>query len=639
MKNELNDQAQNALAKITNKLNKTEIRPEQIQMTQFLRRFLNYAKTSGQTAVVEAGTGVGKTFAYLTAFCEHIKSMPVDQRDRVVIATNTINLQEQLIKKDIPVVQSLYPGIRFEKAKGRNNYVCLRQLAETDNGNLFINDKDEKDIQKVKDWVADYTRTGDKSDMDFEVDYTIWRSIASDAANCYGKNCPHYSDCFYEKAKKKLKKADIIITNHAMILADIQANNLPKYTHVLIDEAHNFENNALKAMTIEISVQPVKSLIKKINGSYCQAGLRRVKKTTRMHSTLQGIETNTKEFLNSLPEGRIKTAIDPAKGELLIAQLNSTIRILESALSDEKSIIQNELNLIIEKTAKLSTEVRAFVYQELESYVYWSKDNKAYYAPTTTTFLQNYWATKTTILTSATINVADSFKSFIWGLSLSVNTTYSLKLNSPFDYKKNALVYIPASAISPKESQYNEYLIKTIPEIIKKTGGKTFVLFTSYATLNTVYEAVEKDLSEYRLLRQGQGNKDYLLKEYKNSDNPVLFGTDSFWEGVDEDLNCVIITRLPFAVPTDPIEEARYENIKNAGKNPFMLKSIPACALKLKQGTGRLIRNAEKRGVIVICDPRINAHWGKPIMQTLPIMRWTDNINIIDMYVPDTKIS
>ncbi len=638
MKNKLNSQAKNALNKIVNKLNQSEVRLEQIQMTQFLSRFLDYAKNPGQASVIEAGTGVGKTFAYLTAFCEYIKSVPIDQRSKIVIATNTINLQEQLIKKDIPVLQELYPGIRFEKAKGRNNYVCLRQLAETDNGNLFINDKEEKEIKKISDWVYN-SETGDRSEMDFEVEYTTWKSIASDAASCYGNNCPYYSDCYCERAKKKLKKADIIITNHAKVLANMQNESLPEYSHILIDEAHNFENNALKALTIEISLQRIKSIIRKINGSYCQAGLRRVKKLTTMNATLQGIESNTQEFLDSLPEGRIKTAIDFVKGELLITQLNAVIGILQSALSEEKSIIQNELNLVIEEAAKLSIEVRAFTFQEFESHVYWGKNGKAFFAPTSTSFLKSYWSNKTAVLTSATITVAGSFKPFIWGLNLNPNKTYSLKLNSPFNYKENALVYTPAKAVSPKESQYNEYLIKTIPEIIKKTGGKVFVLFTSFAMLNAVYEAIEADLSGFKLLRQGQGNKDYLLQEFKNSDKPVLFGTDSFWEGVDEDLNCVIITKLPFAVPTDPIEEARYEIIKNAGKNPFIMKSIPTCALKLKQGAGRLIRNSEKRGVIVICDPRINAKWGKPIIHTLPEMLWTDNINLIDTYMPSSKIS
>jgi len=628
---------QNALNKIINKLNKKEIRPEQVQMAQFIRRYLNYTKEHGHAAVVEAGTGVGKTFAYLVAFCEYLKSLSTDQQSKLVIATNTINLQEQLIKKDIPIINKLYPGIRFEKAKGRNNYICLRQLAEADNGNLFYNDKEEEEIKKISEWVYN-SETGDRSDINFDIDYNTWRSIASDAASCYGNNCPYHSECYYERAKKRLRKADIIITNHAMVLADIQNNNLPEYSHILIDEAHNFENNALKAMTVEISVQRLKSIIRKINNTYCQAGLRRVKKITAMNVTLQGIETNTQEFLDSLPEGRIKTVIDPVKAELLITQLNAVIDILNSALSEETSIIQNELSLVIEAATKFSIEVRAFTFQELESYVYWGNNGKAFFAPTSTSFLKSYWADKTTVLTSATISVAGSFKPFIWGLNLP-DKTYSLKLNSPFNYKENALVYIPAKAVSPKESQYNEYLIKTIPEIVKRIGGKVFILFTAFTTLNTVYEAIEDDLSGFKLLRQGQGNKDYLLREYKKSDKPVLFGTDSFWEGVDEELNCVIITKLPFAVPTDPIEEARYEILKNAGKNPFMYKSIPACALKLKQGAGRLIRNSEKRGVIVICDPRINAKWGKPIVNTLPEMHWTDNIEIIDMYMPSSKIS
>lgn len=633
-KEKLNDNAQKALQKVINSLNKKETRVEQLQMTQFLTRFLDYAKVPGYTAIVEAGTGVGKSFGYLVAQCEYLKSIPFDKKHKTVIATNTISLQEQLIKKDIPVIQKLYPNIRFEKAKGRNNYVCSRLLAEAGNGDLFVNKDD--DLIKIEEWLHN-NNTGDKSDLDCEVSQETWKSVAADSTACHGRGCAYYSECYYEKAKKKLKKADVIITNHAVVLADIQNQNLPDYTHIIIDEAHNFEKNALKAMTVDISIHRFKYISRKVQNSYCQAGLRRVKKLTVMNDCSDHLQSFAEDFLSALPEGRLKDMIDTTKGDLLVAQLDKAIAILGAALTDETSIIQNELKLVIEETNKLRDELHAFLYRKFETYVYWVEKNKAYYAPTNTSFLGKFWATKTSILTSATINVAGSFNSFIWGLSLCRSTTYSLKLNSPFNYKKNALVYIPPNAISPKDKNYNDYLIETIPQIVKKTGGKTFVLFTSFASLNTVYEAVKEELSDFNLLKQGQGNKGYLLQEFKSANNSVLFGTDTFWEGVDEDLNCVIITKLPFAVPTDPIEEARYEKLKAAGKNPFLIKSLPACALKLKQGTGRLIRNFGKRGVIVICDPRINANWGKPIIQTLPEMKWTDNINQIDLYMP--KIS
>jgi len=188
---------------------------------------------------------------------------------------------------------------------------------------------------------------------------------------------------------------------------------------------------------------------------------------------------------------------------------------------------------------------------------------------------------------------------------------------------------VPSNAVSPKDKAYTDYLINVIPEIVTETGGKSFILFTSYNMLNQVFEATKDKLQNYDLLKQGQGNKDSLLKQYRNSDKAVLFGTDTFWEGVDEDINCVIITKLPFAVPTEPIEEARYEIIAKVGKNPFLVKSVPTCALKLKQGVGRLIRHSEKRGVIAILDPRIQANWGKPIVNTLPEMKYTRDIKAI----------
>lgn len=632
MKEALCQLTEKALNRVVARLEKSEIRLEQIKMAQFIMRFLDFAKTPGHTAIVEAGTGVGKSLGYLVPLCEHIKKSP---DTKAVVATNTINLQEQLIKKDIPTIMLQYPEICFEKAKGRNNYVCLRRLEESDNGNLFFSDQEESELEKIKEWVQ-RSETGDKADMGFQVGYDVWKTIQSDVTYCYSQACPYQKKCYYEKAKKRLKKANIIVANHAMVLMDLQMPNLPEYHYLIIDEAHNFEKNALHAMTVEISLKRLNYVIKRINSTYCQSALRKAKKLSETLECIQAIEGAGPKFLNALPSGRITVKTEFDYGNSFISHLIKAIKILESAKTNENSVIQTELRLTIDEVKKLALEVRAFLYQELPDHVYWAEPGKACYAPIHTGYLRDFWDSKTSILTSATISVANSFKPFIYGLSLNIQKTYSLKLNSPFDYMKNALVYTPANAVSPKGEGYINFLIDTIPPIVKKAGGKTFVLFTSFAALNAVYDGVQNQLSEYNLLKQGQGNKEYLLQEFK-AKNSVLFGTDTFWEGVDTDINCVIITKLPFAVPTDPIEEARYELLKKAGKNPFMLKSIPGCALKLKQGTGRLIRNATKRGVIVICDPRIFAHWGKPIVKTLPNMRWTSNIDLLDSYLP--KIS
>lgn len=634
MKDKLNAKSKKALNKVISKLQNMESRAEQTHMAQFITRFLNYAKTPGHTALIEAGTGIGKSLGYLTPLCEYIKTT---SETKTVIATNTISLQEQLIKKDIPILKELYSGIRFEKAKGRNNYICKRRLVESSEGNLFSSDQEERDLKRIKEWLKN-NQTGDKADMDFEIDYNTWKIIESDVSHCYAQTCPYYSmGCYLEKAKKRLKKADIIVTNHAMVLTDLQNKILPDYSHIVIDEAHNFEKNALRAMTVEISTKRLNYIIKRINSNYCQAAIRRAKKLSHTLECIQALEVAAAKFLGSLPNGRIKAKIDEIEsGDLFLTQLGVILGILKNSLNDDKSIIQTELKLTIDEVKNFRQQVRAFTLQELSDHVYWAESNKAYYAPIHTAFLRAFWNSKTSVLTSATLSVAGSFKPFIYGLNLNINTTYSLKLNSPFDYMKNALVYTPAEAVSPKNEGYTNFLTTIIPLIIKKSGGKTFVLFTSFALLNTVYDAVKSELSDYNLLKQGQGNKEHLLRKFKTG-NSVLFGTDTFWEGVDEDINCVIITKLPFAVPTDPIEEARYELLKKAGKNPFMIKSIPGCALKLKQGAGRLIRNADKRGVIVICDPRIKAHWGRPIIETLPNMRWTSNPELLDLYFP--KIS
>lgn len=637
-KNKMKEKIKSALTNVTSALQFPEMRNEQLQMSDFIYRFLNYAKEPGLATIIEAGTGVGKTFAYLVPICEYLSDIKDEEtKTKVVIATNTISLQEQLIQKDIPVIQNFYPDIRIEKAKGRNNYVCLRLINNLQEGNLFTTYEEDLSLMELERWASD-SSTGDKSDLPFEVEEKAWQSVQSDALTCHGNACYFNNRCFYNKARKKLYDADIIIANHALVLTDLQNPVLPGYTHIVIDEAHNFEKNALKAFTIEIDLYRFLRITKKLNNNYCQAGLRVIKKQAAVQNWINNTIPLAEKFLYEFPDGRVKESVPSEDGEILIDQLHQIIPTLSQAIKKSQTpIIKKELTTAAEEIEKLSSEIAVFLYQSENDYVYWAEKGKLKYAPITTKHLRSFWNNKTAILTSATLSVANSFKSIIFNLSLNPKSTYTLKLDSPFNYRENALLYIPKTAISPKNGEFAEYIIETIPEIVERTGGKTFILFTSFQLLNYTYENLQDKLKNYTLLKQANGNKEQIVKEFRESDKPVLFGTDTFWEGVDENINCVIITKLPFAVPTDPIEEAVYEKILKLGKNPFLIKSIPSCALKLKQGVGRLIRNSKKRGVIVILDPRITSSWGKPIIKTLPEMRMTSDITMLNTYTPMQK--
>ncbi len=635
MKKVINEKIKIKLKEITSSLDSPEIRQEQVIMAQNLCRFFNYSEDAGLTYLVEAGTGVGKSFAYLTAVFEHL-SINKERENTVVIATNTISLQEQLLKKDIPVIQKFYPDIVVEKAKGRNNYLCQRLFNDDYNGNLFDDSSSMEINAKIENWLYRDSGDGDRAEMPFEISNQKWREYASSADTCYGSKCPYFKKCYYNKAMKKLQKADVIIANHALILTDIKNSFLPDYTHLIIDEAHNFEKNALRINTTEINQYRFDRIIRKLESSYCQAGIARANKKGIIDSWIFDIKLLTEAFFTTLPEGRIldkETLNDQNK---LLNELHNVSILLKSIIDkNETAIIKLEIENTIKEILELATDMEEFLQQKNKDkyFVYWVENQKAFFAPITTDFLKTLWASKTTVLTSATLSVAGSFNNILMELNLEKQNTFTLKLNSPFDYKKNAIVYLPSFSVSPKEEHFTNYLVKAIPEIVKKTNGKTFILFTSFYLLNEVFDKVKSDLQDFMLLKQEKGNRNLILKEFRDKDNSVLFGTDTFWEGIDENINCVVITKLPFAVPTEPIEEAQHEKLKEEGKNPFILKAVPNCALKLKQGTGRLIRHSQKKGVIAILDPRIKANWSKTIVKTLPEMHWVESIDDVSNYV------
>jgi ATP-dependent DNA helicase DinG len=649
----LDAQIQLALNKATTELTIKENRQEQLELTQFIRRFLDYAKDPGHTAISEAGTGVGKSFSYLVAVCEWMQAVKTeDYSPKVVIATNTISLQGQLSRKDIPIIQGLYPNLKFQKAKGRNNYICRQKIADINNGNLFTDDTEKGQTDLIINWLKTPAgKEGDKSDVDFQLNNKTWQSVCSDSFDCLGLPCPYSRDCCYNIAKKKIPKADVIITTHAMVLTELTSNpTLPTYDLLVADEAHNFGRNASNALTVSIGRQRFYRLIKKSKNQFCRHGFKLGKVLGKIQEWQKDILPFVNVFFDNLTEGRTLT---PPGSEVAIGLMNILMSaqplIVKAIKSTKLAVIKAELQKFLDEITLLKTEIEIFFTQNQPDTVYWVEKNEAKHVPINIgKMLTGFWASRNSILTSATLCVAKNFDLIRSDLGLSKDTSYGFRVESPFNYKKNAMVYIPPLAPSPKATDYIDYVAETVISILKKTQGRTFVLFTSFQMMKHVYKRVEGDESNrrindlgrqdycttpYNLLIQGSDTRERLLEIYRQNKNAVLFGTNTFWEGIDENIDCVIITKLPFAVPTDPVEEARYEAIKKTGGNPFISQSIPQCAIRLKQGAGRLIRNKNKKGVIVICDPRISQPWGKSIRNTLPDMPWTDDINLMDKYL------
>jgi len=633
MKETLNIQINDALCRVVNGLaSRPETRPQQIQMAQVIRRFLHFTQNSlGNQLLIEAGTGVGKSFAYLTAVCEYIKDNP---EAKVVIGTNTISLQEQLYKKDIPYVLKHYPGLVFDKAKGRGNYICLRKLDDL-SVNLFATDEVQEFVNRIFDWIHnDPAHDGERSSIPFKYDSKHWHLVESEAANCLENLCSYKKKCYFYKARARLKDSHIIVANHALILSDYMQQVLPEYQLLVLDEGHNFENNAFSVFTTAVKKYELLSIEAAFNLSLIQSALRSARSLKKIEGIQKDLRSCTQDLFNTLQHKRYTEPEENPYAERIMAAFQQSILILENAVEKAStSFVKAETAKLKERIINIYQNIYDWFYQTQPNSVYWAEENSIYFCPLDiASKLKDFWQSKNTIITSATLTVNRSFEPLKRSLGLNENC-YSLRYGSPFNYKENALVYLPANAPTPKSDKYLAYLCRTISRVLDKSPGKTFVLFTSYKMMQDVYNELCPQYPNLYWLIQGTGSKEILLSQFRENPNSILFGTDTFWEGVDEELNCVIITKLPFEVPTTPLKEAQYELVKSRGGNSFMELSIPRCAIKLKQGTGRLIRNAYQKGIIVICDPRIQKPWGTIIKNTLPEMPWTDNLDLIDSYL------
>lgn len=646
---------------VARRLKHYELRPQQLELSHAVAEAL----LQGKHLVAEAGTGVGKSFAYLVPAILHATqdqseenpteepSEDADSR-RVVISTHTISLQEQLIDKDLPLLNSVIPR-EFSSVlvKGRGNYVSLRRFdIARSRAASMLNDTESQQLDQLRQWLRE-TADGSLSSLPFRPSGSLWDEISSDTSNCLGRKCKTYDQCYYYQARRRVLGAQILVVNHALFFTDLALRSelgwgiIPDYDAAVLDECHTLESVASSHLGIKVTNGQVQYTLNKLynpstgKGLFAALDLRlMMDKVSRAHTLIDQMVFDLDQWMGKGNAANRRVREVHIIPNLLSGHLDELSKQL-SRLSDNAADAskRQEFMSAASRLESLARDLRSWLGQTDDGSVYWLERvftrrgdirMEMHAAPIDISQRMRetlFQEVPSVIMTSATVSTGREGGFEFYQSRIGASGSMTKKLGSPFEFKKQVELIMTPDMPDPssQRKEYEEALPGQIKKYLTRTNGHAFVLFTSYSLLRMTAQKLQRWFAEQGLTLYSQADgtpRGQLLEKFKQNPQGALFGTDSFWQGVDvpgDALGNVIITKLPFSVPDHPLLEARLDAIRESGGNPFRDYQIPEAVIKLRQGFGRLIRTAKDKGIVVILDPRMKTkYYGRIFLSALP---------------------
>jgi len=612
-----------------------EFRPGQLDMAESVESALE----SRQHLIVEAGTGTGKTLAYLVPLLR--------SGLRTVISTGTKNLQEQLFYKDVPFLKKMFPEMHVTLMKGRQNYLCRQKLYDMESQPALDGMDQVEQYPKLRQW-EERTETGDRAELRWMPDSSeLWKKVDARREACTGQKCQQFERCFITQMHQRAAQSDLLIVNHHLFFADLALRQndyaalLPDYSALVFDEAHEMEDVATQYFGVEVSSYRVEELARDTEVTARMKGV----KSQEVFAAVGELRRRADLFFEVFPRTEGRSNFDNRDSFLEVH------RGAYSALTNALMLLQTEVSRVPERPEEITNlgrrakELHASFELVMESHernmvYWWERRGRGVFMQATpidvSTLLRErlFQQVETVILTSATLAVGGTFD--FLKRRLGIQNAKERVLDSHFDYAHQSLLYTPMHLPDPRQPDFARQAAEEIVKLLKTTRGRAFVLFTSHAQMRDVYERVRPHL-RYPLLIQGSMPRTQLLDSFRSTPHAVLFGTSSFWQGVDvqgDQLSAVLIDRLPFAVPSDPVTAARIRQINEEGGNAFSEYQVPQAVITLKQGFGRLIRSETDRGILVMLDQRLmRMPYGRVFLDSLPPYHKTNQLEDVKTFM------